>query len=237
MPAVRRPLVIAHRGASRAATENTEAAFEAAIALRADMVEFDVRRTRDDRLIAYHDPAIGPRRIDELTHAQITQARGYRPPLLDEVLALATGRIGLDVELKEDGYVDRVLGAVRDAFGPDRVMITSFLDGVVEQAAYAWPEAPAGLLASESGGDDSRPARLRERAAACGATAVALEHALVRRDGIDWARRADLDVYVWTVNEDDSLRALLRDERMAGVITDVPDRAVALHPAEGEPAP
>src|SRR5450759_1398239 len=49
------PLVIAHRGASRDAPENTPAAFEAAIALGADAVELDVRRTADGVLVVHHN--------------------------------------------------------------------------------------------------------------------------------------------------------------------------------------
>ena len=49
------PLVIAHRGASRDAPANTPAAFEAAIAVGADAVELDVRRTADGVLVVHHN--------------------------------------------------------------------------------------------------------------------------------------------------------------------------------------
>ena len=97
--------VIAHRGASALAEhENTLEAFQIAIALRADMVEFDVRRTSDNVLIAYHDPAIDGKRICDLTYNRINdiaRQEGYRVPTLVEVLDMCKGKIHLDIELKE----------------------------------------------------------------------------------------------------------------------------------------
>ena len=79
-----RPLVIAHRGASAELPENTLPAFERAIEIGADYVEFDVRARSDGELVVSHDR---PRRREE-------------PPALAEVLDLCRGRIGVMVELK-----------------------------------------------------------------------------------------------------------------------------------------
>ena len=77
-------IVIAHRGASWERPENTLPAFERAIELGADFVEFDVHATADGELVVTHDP---PRR-----------RRGL--PTLEEALDLCRGRIGVMVELK-----------------------------------------------------------------------------------------------------------------------------------------
>ena len=56
----RKPLIIAHRGAkSLAKYENTVEAFQIAIDLKLQMVEFDIRQTKDKKLIIYHNPTIG----------------------------------------------------------------------------------------------------------------------------------------------------------------------------------
>ena len=103
------PSVIAHRGVWGAGVpENSLAAFEQAIDLGADMIEFDVRRTRDGELILFHDREIAGLAVASLSRSEITDRAGLLPPLLDEALELARGRIALDVELKEDGYVDEV---------------------------------------------------------------------------------------------------------------------------------
>ena len=86
---MRRPAICAHRGASRAHPENSLAAFATAIEMGADMIETDVRRTPRGKLVLHHDP-LGPRRPRGLVE-------------LAELVALADGRVALDVELKEAG--------------------------------------------------------------------------------------------------------------------------------------
>ena len=93
--------VIAHRGASSEEKENTLPAFERAIELGADFIEFDVQASSDGGLIVFHDlrldrltEARGPlraRRLHELTELGI--------PTLAEVLELTSGRIGVMAEL------------------------------------------------------------------------------------------------------------------------------------------
>ena len=75
-------LVIAHRGASWELPENTLPAFERAIELEADYVEFDVHATHDGALVVCHDPPRGGE------------------PRLEEVVELVAGRIGVMCELK-----------------------------------------------------------------------------------------------------------------------------------------
>lgn len=225
MPAPR-PLVIAHRGASHAAVDNSVEAFELAIVEGADLIEFDIRRLGDDRLVAFHDPTAGGRSLRDLTHAELTELVGHRPPLLEEILSLARGRIGVDVELKEEDHVDRVLSAVRAQLPAAEVMVTSFLPSAVAQVRRRWPEVRAGLLLAA--GQASGPDQALEHARACDATAVALEDRLVDRDGIGWAHAAGLGVLVWTVNDETALSRHLGDDRVDGVITDVPGRAIAV---------
>src|SRR5512146_1026748 len=58
MAGLQKPLVFAHRGASKVAPENTLPAFEAAIALGADGVELDVQATADGKLVVFHNPRL-----------------------------------------------------------------------------------------------------------------------------------------------------------------------------------
>src|ERR1700753_352195 len=116
---MRHAMVAAHRGVAAGAAENTIAAFTNAIDVGADMVEFDVRRTSDRELIAFHDAAVGAVPATGLPRRETEAATGVRPPLLAEVLQACAGRIRLDVELKEDGDVPDVMGGVGAGFGPD----------------------------------------------------------------------------------------------------------------------
>ena len=94
--------VIAHRGASADEQENTLPAFERAIELGADFVEFDVQAASDGGLVVFHDL-----RLDRLTPARgplrtrpLAELRELGIPTLEEVLELTAGRIGVMAELK-----------------------------------------------------------------------------------------------------------------------------------------
>ena len=190
-------LIAAHRGASSIAPENTLEAFEAAIAVGADMVEFDVRSTKDGVLVAYHDP-LPPLRYDELDP---------RPPRLDDVVEVCTGRIALDVELKETGAEHEVLETVDRA----SFVVTSFLPQAVAATKRLRPDVRVGLLLDRNATSwDAGPADF-----------LAPHHMLLDRELPD-------GLVVWTVNDEDGLRRCFVDPRVAVVITDDPARALAL---------
>ncbi|MEX2016499.1 MAG: glycerophosphodiester phosphodiesterase family protein [Candidatus Hydrogenedentales bacterium] len=132
--------VIAHRGASAYAPENTLAAFEKAVAMRAHWFELDCTLSQDGHVIVIHDDDLErtaglPATVADLTLAQIRHAeagswfnesfRGERIPTLGESLDLARGRIGVYVEVKNaDDDTEllaqlRKLAAGRDALLPE----------------------------------------------------------------------------------------------------------------------
>ncbi len=207
--------MIAHRGAWGAGVpENSLAAFERAIELGADMIELDVRRTRDRELIVFHDAAIGGAPVGTLTRSEIADLAGVLPPLLEEVLELASGRIALDVELKENGYLDELAGPLSSFAASDGALIvTSFIDLVLAGLTELTPQLVRGLVLSRSIG--SAP----ERAQACGATVVLPKMRLVDDASLAALWDAGLTVIVWDFMASKHA-ALLSDPRIRGVITD-----------------
>jgi glycerophosphoryl diester phosphodiesterase len=228
-----RTMVAAHRGVATGAAENTIAAFTNAIDAGADMVEFDVRRTRDGELIAFHDPAVRGRPVAEMTRAEIEAAAGVRPPLLTEVLRACAGRIRLDVELKEDGYVPEVMTALRDGFDPGQLIVTSFLPAVVAQVKQSLPEAKTGLLVGSDRAWCDLPGRLRELypvglARQVRADYLAPHFRLAGLGVLHRAAAAGLPCLVWTVNSPALIRRYAADPRVAAIITDVAPQAVEI---------
>lgn len=200
--------ISAHRGVTARHPENSIGAFEAAIDAGADMIETDLRRTADGRLVLHHDPL-------PLTAA---------PDLcgLDELLGVVRGRVALDLELKEAGYEAEVLAALAPL--PEELWVTSFLPEALEAVQALDPGIVTGLLIAPGDTAGDLPGRARR----CGAPLLA-PHVSLLDDGVRTAaRNAGLGLVVWTVNEPGRLAELLEDPAVECVITDEVALAVAL---------
>ena len=159
-------LIIAHRGASSYAPENTMAAFDLALQMEASHLELDVHLTRDDHLVVIHDATVdrttngtGPVADQTLTVLQTLDAgawfgeafAGARIPTLADVLARYQGRAHLHIELK--GHTahlpQRTVDLVRAHGMAQHVTFTSFQHPHLRtMRAYA-PELPTGWLVGE----------------------------------------------------------------------------------------
>ncbi len=223
-------LVVAHRGAWNPAPQNSLAAFEQAISDGADAIELDVRRTADGRLVVVHDPRVGVRPVAKLDHAELRdRLKTGQAPVLEEVLELVAGRIGVDIELKEDGYVAEVMAAVTRHLTPDRYVVTSFVAPVLPQVHRAAPEARTGLLLASR-----RRGRQLERRVAQGEVDFVAPHVALARAGLlAWAAARGIPAWVWTVNDPRALRTLLADRRVGAVITDRARDAVLIRRGAG----
>jgi glycerophosphoryl diester phosphodiesterase len=230
-------MVAAHRGVATGAAENTIEAFTNAIAVGADMIEFDVRMTGDGELIAFHDARVNGTGVGSLTRDEIESATGVRPPLLAEVLRACAGRIKLDVELKESGYVPAVMAVLKAALDPAEFVVTSFLPAAVAQSKTVFPEVKTGLLVGGSARWAGLPTSLRELypvelAREVRADYLAPHYTLARFGTVRRAAAAGLPCLVWTVNAEHDIRAFAADPRVAAIITDHAERALAIVAAE-----
>lgn len=238
----RRPLVGAHRGASALETENTIAAFTRAIEIGADLIEFDVRRTADHTLVVFHDEDVHGRPIADLAFADLLAlAGGILVPTLGETLAATRGRIQLDVELKEPGYEDDVVAAVRDGLGLADAAFSSFSVATVAAIASRHPDARVGLIVDsqldseidawrdfmDERGRMPTPDDLLEIVRGSGGSFVASSYQLLELPGYEAAlANAGYPIYAWTVNARDVMRRLFADPAIAGVLSDHPDVAL-----------
>jgi glycerophosphoryl diester phosphodiesterase len=125
---VRKPYLLAHRGASGYAPENTPSAFERAVALRADGIETDVRASKDGALVLFHDERIdrvtdGDGRVADLTLAELRaldagasfnhRFAGERIATLDQLLDPFGGRLPICLEIKHPGIEKAVVAEVQ----------------------------------------------------------------------------------------------------------------------------
>jgi glycerophosphoryl diester phosphodiesterase len=247
VPDATRPLVFAHRGASRVAPENTLPAFEAAIRSGADGVELDVQFSSDGRLVVIHDLTLealtdGAGRVAAHTFQALRaldagshfspEFAGTRIPLLDEALDLLRNRLLVNVELKSPDTVSAKIGAAvvtatRVHGMADQVVISSFSPFAVRQAKRAGPEIECALLVAHD-----LPAWMRwglTRRYSC-ADGIHPEALMVDAAYVSRARKARLPVRVWTVNDESEMRRMI-DFGVDAVVTDVPDLMLALSKA------
>jgi glycerophosphoryl diester phosphodiesterase len=223
------PLVVAHRGAWGAAPQNSLEAFDQAVILGCDAIELDVRRTRDGRIVVVHDARIGCRPVGRLEHHQLqARLKAGQAPALEEVLELAAGRIVVDVELKEDGYVEQAMTIVAERLTPDQYVVTSFRDAVLPDVKRCAPGSRTGLLLSPR--SRSRSRELERRVQATQVDFLAPHASLAWVGVLDWAAQRGLASWVWTVNATRALRALHADQRVTAVITDRPESILGLSP-------
>jgi len=167
------PAIVAHRGASATFPENTLSAFDGAVDAGADMIELDVRCTMDNALVVRHDSLVplaggGSVNVHEMTVDDIRNNDAdsglddrTRIPTFDEVLRSLTGRIALDVEIKNipgdpgfDGgreYAAEQVVMLLDQLdfeGP--VLITSFNPVAIARVRDVAPTLATGFLAPKA---------------------------------------------------------------------------------------
>jgi glycerophosphoryl diester phosphodiesterase len=141
--------IIAHRGASNLARENTLEAFGRAIELGANYIELDVRKTKDGELVVYHYQILGTRLLRNCTYSralEVAKKNNFQIPTLAVALELAAGKIKLDIELKEAGYEKAVLDLVLSYLQPEDFIITSFRSPVIFFVKKHYPQVSLGLI-------------------------------------------------------------------------------------------
>lgn len=219
-------LRIAHRGASGYAPENTLAAFRRAIELNADMVEFDVRRTRDHELVVCHDARLDrlaniPAAIRELTWTELQQVTicGEHIPRLADVLTLLAPKCEIDLEIKERGLAEAVVAVVKTIGCQSRVLFSSFLSNELLRLKAIDPTLRVGVLLQEApvtAGSCLRLARLVQ------AEAVIISHSAFRRSLLTAAHRKGIKLFIWTVDDPEAI-AHLKTLGVDGIISNYPD--------------
>jgi glycerophosphoryl diester phosphodiesterase len=217
------PALIAHRGASADAPENTLAAFELAWRQGADGIEGDFRLTRDGEIVCMHDAsaertAARAVNVAEATLAELRQLdsgawmadqwRGLRIPTLGEVLATVPAGRQAFIELKCGPEIVPALEAVLAAFAlpAARIALLCFDTRVVAEAKRRLPGFRAlwltGFTTSPTTGVRPSAAEILETLEAAGADGVGCSsHAAVDQALVETLHAAQKEVHVWTVDD------------------------------------
>ena len=225
-----RPLVIAHRGHSHGAPEQTIAAFRAAVELGAEMIEADVRRTRDGRFVMFHDAAVdrttnGTGFVSSLTFDELRRLDagswfssryvGERIPSLDELYDLAT-EAGIRLCLEVKGETPEERASVAQAVANEMIQRGRLDDDVLASFDHAVLAATARSVTGLETAPDRLPERgpadaraVVEQAASIGARIVQHHHADLDVVTVKEAHTAGVEIWAWPPLTRDEIERVL----------------------------
>jgi len=227
------PAVIAHRGASAAAPENSLKAFRLAGEMGADWVELDIHLTADEQIVVIHDATYPDGRLAWHTPAD------DRPPgicLLAEALEVcASAHMSVNIEIKalpgepdaDSGprLVEVLLAFLGDParanHSPDQLLITSFWPPTIDDVRSN-SVIPTGWLTL----DTTEPTMSAERLRTKGHVAINPWDPLITPELVTAAHASGLTINAWTVNDPGRMQELAQ-WGVDGIITDAPDVARA----------
>ena len=242
MTELHQPLIYAHRGASAFAPENTVPAFILAAEQGADGIEFDVKVTKDGKVIVLHDQTLDRTTtgtgnfknfgFDELRKLDAgikfhEKFKGVRIPTLEEVFEAVGGKLGINIELTNyatpnDDLIEKIANILRQSNDHSNIMFSSFNWGNLKKARTLCPDIPCGLLALGSiAGWTSRSFLARN----VPHEAIHPYFTDVNEGYVGKIHRQDKKMNVWTV--DDPIEMIrLRDLGVDMIMTDDPLLAI-----------
>ena len=215
--------VVGHRGAKGECAENTLPCLEYAINLGTDIVEVDIRETKDGHLIILHDPTfervagvnLKPK---ELTLKEIRERikvfGKYDVPTLEEVLELVGTKSGLFLEIKEPPTVEKVLKVLEEFEILETVAVISFYAEALKEVKELKPNIATGYIYSKPQDAIITAKRVK-------ANFILPRYPLATPKAVAFAHRLKLKVVPWVVNDERSLERVL-SAKVDAIATDYP---------------
>ncbi len=202
------PLVIAHRGDSSNALENSFESIRRALSYPVDMIELDIRKSRDNVLYVMHDKLTGRTAeknidIEHATSVAIDQLRlknGEPVPTLTEVLKTVAGAAGLNLELKGDGTGVLAARHLASSDYAGLVLLSSFKEDEVRAARRILPSAQTSMIF------DVFTGRNVPKYKAQGYSIISLRYNTVSEKLLATCHKQGIQVYVWTVDDEEEMR-------------------------------
>ncbi|PDY92036.1 glycerophosphoryl diester phosphodiesterase membrane domain-containing protein [Bacillus toyonensis] len=223
------PIIMAHRGYISKGVENTKEAVQGAIDAKADYAEIDVLQTKDGELAVIHDLKlkrlananvhVSDLTMDELRQLTLSQD-GFSGQIstLDEIIKLAKGKIKLNIEVKlhggEKDFVNKVLKAIKDNEFEKQCVIQTLHYPLIKEFKRANSDIKVGYILYAS----------RANLKNVKADFYVAEEYMLNKKLVKEARKLNKPIYVWTVNDMESLKAYYK-LNVDGIITDYPEDA------------
>jgi glycerophosphoryl diester phosphodiesterase len=233
--------IIAHRGFSEIAPENTLFSFRKAIDTGADYIEFDVHKTKNDSLVVIHDGNVKrtsseniDAKVADMNYRELSEIKvGYPAkfgdkypdagiPTLREVLKLARGKVKVCIEIKVYGIEKEVLNMIDEYKMRNDVIIFSFHYPVLAMIRQLDKKIPVLLLMNTVDQTTIDYAKIIN----CNAIGAGYG-TKITKNLIDLTHKNHIELWKWTVNKEEEMKELF-DLKIDGIITNKPDVALKL---------
>lgn len=207
-----RPIIIAHRGDSSRAVENSLEAIRLAMSVPSDMIEIDIRRSRDNHLYLMHDKKTG-RTADKDIDIEVSGSdeismlrlkNGEAVPSLQDALAVIDGRVGLNIEIKSDGAGGLAAAVVKGAGYTGQVLFSSFKESEITEVRRIMPNAPTALIFEKFSLSNIDAYRAK------GYGIISIKKKIATEALVRTCHDRRIKVYVWTVDDIEEARVLMR---------------------------
>ena len=253
---ISRPLVFAHRGGGGLFPENTLEAFKYSAQMGVDVLELDVHSTADGTLVVMHDSRVdrttnGNGRVSEMTLAEVKKldaayqftpddgktfpyrGKGITIPTLQEIFdSFPEMTFNVEPKQAEPSVTKPLCEMIRTRTMTEKVIVGSFRQTAIDEFRAECPEVATSATPSEVseflalykmglGESYSPPMQVLQIPERVGSLQV------VSKDFIETARKLNLQVHVWTINETEDMQRLL-EMKVDGIMTDYPDRLLKI---------
>lgn len=232
---------VAHRGATGYAPENTIAAFDLAVEMKADYIEIDVQRSKDGELVLIHDTTVdrttdGTGKVGDLTFEQLRsldagswfgeQFKGEKIPTFDEILDRYHGKVGILVEMKapelypgiEEQVAEELKERNLDKPQNEKIIIQSFNFDSMKKMNKLLPKVPIGVLTSNRA--HTTPEALQEFSTY--ADWFNPSYGIVTKELVNHVHSLGMQIGSWTVRSQEAADFLF-EMGVDAIITDYPD--------------
>jgi len=216
-------IIIAHRGASEYEPENTFSSYEKAIEMGAQMIEFDVRLSLDNKLVSIHDGKVnrttnGTGKVKDKTAKELKEldaGNGNKIPMIEDIFSRYAKKTKFVIELKDYHTEEPVLELIKEYKNIDDVYIVSFSKRILKNVKNLEPKITTGLI-------KFLPTNISRDCKYCGADVIAVFRYFINKKLVEKTNKQGLNLFAWTVN--DPVQCMqFKKLGLTGVVTNKPD--------------
>lgn len=221
-------IIVAHRGGNEYFHENTLKAYKKAIDLGTKYFELDIRKTKDNKIVCFHNSEIQNQKISNITYKELLNLSGIEVPLFEDALKLTKGKINMLCEIKAVGYEKEALALIKKHFD-DGIIVVSFFDKVLYKIHKLDPTMKTGLIFGKKNLLNILMSPLVFfRIFKCKTNYLMLNFHYIKMGFAKIAHFLKIKVFTWTIDTPEEIVKYIKNDDVYGIITNKPQMALEL---------